>query len=86
MAALRAFFILYDLPTAVFKDDKIQLYIKALELNRPLLLNNTPIFTQHTLAQIVEVCNDQEQPYVFTKDCIFAGFFSFMRLSNIVPI
>ena len=30
MAALGAFFILYDLPTDVFKDHKIQYFIKAL--------------------------------------------------------
>ena len=41
MAALRAFFILYDLPTAIFKDHKIQYFIKALKLNRPLLLKNS---------------------------------------------
>ena len=46
MAALRAFFILYDLPTAVFKDHKIQYFIKALKLNRPLVVKNTPIFTE----------------------------------------
>ena len=35
MAALRAFFILYGFPTAVFKDHKFQYFIKALKLNRP---------------------------------------------------
>ena len=32
----------HDLPTAVFKDHKIQYYIKALKLNRPLLLKTLP--------------------------------------------
>ena len=65
-AALRAFFIPYDLPTAVFKDHKIQYFIKALKLNRPLLLKSTLIFTEHILSQIVEVCNNLEHPHVFT--------------------
>ena len=78
VAAL-TFFILYDLPTAVFKDDKLQYFIKAFKLNRPLLLKNIPIFTEQTLFRIVEVCNDLE--HVFTTLYLF----SFMRLSNIVP-
>ena len=66
MSALRAFFMLYDLPTTVFKYGKIQLFIKSLKLNRPLVLKNIPIFTEHTLAQIVDACNHPEHPHVFT--------------------
>ena len=68
MAALTALFILYDLPTAVFKDHKIQYYIKALKL----LFKNTPIFTDHILSQIVQVCNHLEHPHVFTTLCLLA--------------
>ena len=56
VAALRAFFIFYDLSTVLFKDEKIQLFTKALKLNRPLMLKNTPIFTEQIFAQIVQVC------------------------------
>ena len=84
MAALRAFFILYDLPTAVFKDHKIQYFIKALKLNRPLVVKNTPIFTEQVLSQIMEVCNYLEHPHVFSALYLLA-FFSFLRLSNMVP-
>ena len=84
MASLRAFFILYDLPTTVFKNQKIQYFIKELKLNRPLHLRNTPIFTEHILSQIVQVCNHLEHPHVFTTVYLLA-FFLFMRLSNIVP-
>ena len=84
MAALRAYFILYHLPTALFKDHKIQYFIKALKLNRPLHVRTTPIFTEHILAQIVQVCDHLDHPHVFTAMYLLA-FFSFMRLSNLVP-
>ena len=58
--------------------------MKALKLNIPFLLKNTPIFTEHILLQIVEVCNHLEHPHVFTTVYLLA-FFSFIRLSNIVP-
>ena len=53
-------------------------------LNRPLHLRNTPIFTEHILSQITQVCNHLEHPHEFTTVYLLA-FFSFMRLSNIVP-
>ena len=84
MAALRAFFILYDLPTTIFKDQKIQYFIKVLKLNRPLHLRNTPIFTEHIVSETVQVCTYIEHPHVFTTVYLLA-FFSFMRLSKIVP-
>ena len=84
MAALRAFFILYDLPTTIFKDQKIQYFIKVLQLNRPLHLRNTPIFTEHIVSETVQVCTYIEHPHVFTTVYLLA-FFSFMRLSKIVP-
>ena len=74
MAALRPFFILYYLPPALFKDDKIQLFIKALKLKRPLLLKNNPIFTEQPLAQIVEVYNHLEHSHVFTTVYLLAFF------------
>ena len=49
-----------------------------------MALKNTPIFTEHILSQIVEVCNHLEHPHVFTTVYLLA-FFSFIRLSNIVP-
>ena len=83
IAALRSFFILYDLPTAVFKDHKIQYFIKALQLTRPLLLKILP-FSLSTFFLRLWRFNHLEHPHVFTTVYLLA-FFSFIRLSNIVP-
>ena len=36
LAAIRANFILYGFPTVMFKDERIQMYIKSLKINRHL--------------------------------------------------
>ena len=42
----RAFFILYALPTDMFKDQKMQMFVKSLQINRSLILKTTPVFFQ----------------------------------------
>ena len=36
LAGVRAYCVIYNIPTSSFKDEKIQMFIKSLKINRPL--------------------------------------------------
>ena len=84
LAAIRALSIMYDLPTDCFKNKKIQMFIRALKLNRPLTLKSHSILDEHMLKQVLLVCHELQNSLVFSAIYLLA-FFSFLRLSNIVP-
>ena len=63
---------------------RIQMFVKSLEINRPLLLKTTPVFSIEMLQAIVIQSQKFESPQVFTALYLLA-FYSFLRLSNIVP-
>ena len=84
LAAIRANFILYGLPTAMFKDERIQMYIKSLKINRQLKPIQHTVITEDMLKEIVQIAFLLPHPEVFTSLYTFA-FFSFLRISNILP-
>ena len=84
MAAIRAMFIVYGLNTAPFKDERLPLFIKSLNINAPLSLRGQKIITTHMLQQIVATSQTMDNPLLFRALYSFA-FFSFLRLSNILP-
>ena len=84
LAGIRVFFILYVLPTDLFKDQRIQMFVKSLKINRPLLLKTTPVFSIEMFQAIVIQSQKFESPQDFTALYLLA-FYSFLRLSNIVP-
>ena len=84
LAAIRALSIIYDLPTECFKHQKIQFFIRSLKLNRPLTLKSHSALDEHMLHQVIMACHQLQNPLVFSAIYLLA-FFSFLRLSNIVP-
>ena len=84
LAGVRAFFIIYDLPTHIFRDQKIQMFVKSLQINRPLAIKSNPVFSVDMLTYIVTQCQKFEFSHIFAALYLFA-FYSFLRLSNIVP-
>ena len=84
LAGIRAYCVIYNIPTISFRDEKIQMFIRSLKINRPLVIKNTPILTQDMLISFLEVTAKLEAPQVFTSLYLLA-FFSFLRLSNMVP-
>ena len=84
LAGIRVFFILYTLPTDLFKDQRIQMFVKSLKINRPLHLKTTPVFSIEMLQVTVIQSQKFEFSLVFTALYLLA-FYSFLRLSNIVP-
>ena len=51
LAGIRAFYIIHGLPTDMFRDQSIRLFVKSLESSRPLM--TTPVFTNDMLKDIV---------------------------------
>ena len=84
LAGIRAYCGIYNIPTISFRDEKIQMFIRSLKINRPLVIKNTSVLTHDMLIRILEVTAKLEAPQVFTSPYLLA-FFSFLRLSNMVP-
>ena len=83
-AGIRAFCVIYNIPTNSFRGEKIQMFIKSLKINRPLTIKNTSILTDVMLLNILETTTQLEHPQVFTALYLLT-FFSFLRFSNMVP-
>ena len=84
MAAIRTKCILYDIPTTPFRHEQIQLFSKALKLDRPLQPQNSHIITTDLLHSILLVTQTLQFPVQFTALYTLA-FFTFLRISNILP-
>ena len=84
LAGIRAIFILHDLPTHMFKDQRIQMFVKSLQIDRPLTIKSTPVFSIDMLRDIVIQSQKFEFSHIFAALYLLA-FYSFLHLSNIVP-
>ena len=84
IAGIRAMFVVYGLNTTIFTDSRISLFLKAVRINRPLQPHITLSLDDALLLKILQVC------YQFNHTPVFQAlyslcFFSFLRLSNILP-
>ena len=84
MAAVRAYHIIYQLPTAPFTDQSIQLFQKSLKINASFKPINRSPLTIELLFQIIEKCQLLPSPVIFVPLYLLT-FFSFLRISNILP-
>ena len=84
LAGIRAHFILHSIPTDMFKDQRIQMFVKSLQINRPLLVKTNSVFSIDMLKHIIMQSKKLEFPHVFTALYLMT-FYSFLRLSNLVP-
>ena len=63
--------IIYDIDISPFKHEQIQLFSKALKINRPL-------------SAIISVTNILQFPVQFSA-LYYLAFFTFLKISNILP-
>ena len=82
VSALKANFVLYDLPFEVLDHPKVKYFVKALKINRPLAITSHNVITILILIQISEPCGFR----LLYRTDILLGFFAFMRLSNLAPM
>ena len=84
MAAVRTLFILHGFSTESFRDQRIQLYLKALKINAPFQPTIRSTLDIQKLQSLLKYCDSV--PYSMTfKPLYLTCFFSFLRLSNILP-
>ena len=84
LLAIRAMFIVYGLNTNPFKDERLPLYIKSLKINALFNPRMSKLVSIDMLQQIVQVCSKLQFLVVYKALYLFC-FFSFMRLSNVLP-
>ena len=84
LAAIRAMFIIHGLNTEPFKDHRIALYIKSLKINQTFKPRTVKVISIEMLQKIVTLSGALQHPLVY-KALYLLCFFSFMRLSNILP-
>ena len=84
ISAVKATQGLYDLPLAMFDSTKIKLFMKLVQMNRPITVSIPSIIDIPMLHKIIRVCDTMYMGQVF-KALYLLAFDSFLRLSNIVP-
>ena len=77
-------FIIYGFSTESFRDQRIQLYLKALKLNAPFQPTIRPTLDIQKLQSLLKYCDSVPHSIIF-KPLYLTCFFSFLRLSNILP-
>ena len=84
ISAIRAFHIIYALPTDPFKDECLSLFLKSIQISAHLNFKSQQLINIDMLQAIIHQSNSMEYPLVF-KALYLTCFFSFLRLSNILP-
>ena len=84
VSAIKANFVLYDLPYTVLEHPKIKYFLKAIKTNLPMSIRSHNIISINTLAQISSACTDMTLGSVY-KAVFLVGVFAFLRLSNLAP-
>ena len=84
MAAIRAFHIICALDTSSFKDERISLFLKSLQITAPLNPRIRITLDIEVLTSIVSICDYLEALVVFIP-LYLRCFLSFLRLSNLLP-
>ena len=76
ITGIRAFHILYGLNTDQFRDQRIPLFVKALQINRPLKPTIVLALDVNLLEQILGACQQLQFPVVFKSLYLFFFFIS----------
>ena len=84
LAALRSLHILHGLDTSPFRDQRLALYVKATQLQAPFTPKRVNLLDIHVLEQVIQQCDFFQFPIIF-KTLYLLLFFSFLRLSNVLP-
>ena len=84
LAGIRAQCIVFDLDTSYFQHHQIQYFLRSLKINRPLQPRIHTNIDIHLLTNLIHMTDTLEHPNLF-KALYILAYFSFLRLSNILP-
>ena len=66
------------------QDDGVQLFLRALKINRPLSLKIQSVVTNYLIYNIIQTSSYFHYPVIFQALYSFV-FFSLLRLSDVLP-
>ena len=84
LSAIKAKLALFGLPLQAFTDPRIKYFQKAMTLHRPFKVKLKKIIDIKTLHLIIRACDSTYMGQIF-KAVYTIAYFSFLRLSNLVP-
>ena len=84
LAGIRAQCIVFNRDTAAFQHQQIQHFLKSLKINRPLHPKLHKHIDIQLLTSILQVADTLHHSHIF-KPLYILAYFSFLRLSNILP-
>ena len=84
LSAIRAMHIAHGLETAPFKDERLPLFLKAIRIHRPFQPRVLAHLDISLLEKIIHLCDHMQFSQVF-KPLYLLMFFSFLRISNVLP-
>ena len=84
LSAIKSKFIIFGLDVACFSDHRLKYYQKAVQLHAPFHVKLNKIIDVTLLKKIVSQCDLTYMGQIF-KGLYLLSFFSFLRLSNLVP-
>ena len=84
LTAIRALHILHGLDTSAFRDERLALFVKATRLQAPFHPSIPAHLDITLLERIIKQCDNMQFSVVF-KPLYLMIFFSFLRLSNVLP-
>ena len=84
LSAIKAKMALFGLSTAIFQDQRLKYFQKAITLHRPFKAKLKSLIDIDTLMLIVRACDFTYMGQIF-KAVYTLALFSFLRLSNLVP-
>ena len=84
ISAVKASLSMYGISTLPFYDERIKYFQKSLALHKPFTATIKKIIDILLLKDIVAVCDTMWMGQVF-KSLYLTVFFSFLRISNLVP-
>ena len=84
ISAVKTKLTMSGINVSAFTDSRIRYFNKAVALASPLRVNLKAIIDIALLKQIVTLCDSMFMGFVY-KAAIILSFFSFIRISNLVP-
>ena len=84
LTAIRALHILHGLDTSAFRDERLALFVKVTRLQAPFNPSISAHLDVTLLQRIIQQCDSMQFPVIF-KPLYLVVFFSFLRLSNVLP-
>ena len=84
ISAIKTKFLIYAIDTSPLCDPRIKFFHKSLLLHRPFKVSIKSIIDPSTLNRIIKECDHMFMGLVY-KTAYLLSFFSFLRISNLVP-